>query len=340
MNDKHYGWSRLSRIGIVGIVFSIIMMIIVHVTLAQTEPQIEAGNSHTIALKSDGTVWAWGSNSDGQLGDGTYTDRKTPVQVIDLIDVTDIAGGGDHTIALVSGSTVWAWGSNDYGQLGDGTTTDITTSVQVSGLSSVTAVAAGDNHTIALKPDGRVWACGSNDYGQLGDGTNTNSTTTVQVSSFTVYTSSTGTPSIAAGGEHTIALKSDGTVWGCGSNDEGQLVNGTNTNRRTPVQVSNFNVTSTTPTPTPTPAKGKIFGYVVNVKGTPIKSVLIRLIPEDGGGYRSTYTDEDGFFEFEDLDADDYVIVAKKKGYRQGKKTVEVEEGKEKEIKIKLYAKL
>lgn len=79
MNDKHYGWNRLSRIGIVGIVFSIIMMIIVHVTLAQTEPQIEAGNSHTIALKSDGTVWAWGSNSDGQLGDGTYTDRKTPV---------------------------------------------------------------------------------------------------------------------------------------------------------------------------------------------------------------------------------------------------------------------
>ena len=106
-------------------------------------PQISAGIYHTISLKSDGTVWAWGYNNEGQLGDGTTTQRTTPVQVSGLSGVIAIAGGGYHTIALKSDGTVYAWGRNSEGQLGDGTTTQRTTPVQVSGLSGVIAIAGG-----------------------------------------------------------------------------------------------------------------------------------------------------------------------------------------------------
>jgi Regulator of chromosome condensation (RCC1) repeat/Carboxypeptidase regulatory-like domain len=130
-----------------------------------------AASNFTVFLKGDGTVWAWGSNSNGQLGNGTTTDSSTPVQVSGLSGVTAVAAGSAHAIALKGDGTVWAWGSNSNGQLGNGTTTDSSTPVQVSGLSGVTAVAAGSAYTIALKGDGTVWAWGSNSNGQLGNGT-------------------------------------------------------------------------------------------------------------------------------------------------------------------------
>jgi YD repeat-containing protein len=142
---------------------------------------IAGGSYHTIVLKADGTVWAWGYNGSGQLGDGTTTDRSTPVQVSGLADVAAIAGGYSHTIALKTDGTIWAWGWNEYGQLGDGTTTDRSSPVQVSGLSDVAAIAAGGHHTIVLKADGTVWAWGYNGSGQLGDGTTTHSSMPVQV---------------------------------------------------------------------------------------------------------------------------------------------------------------
>ena len=102
-----------------------------------TEPMISAGGSHIIALKSDGTVWAWGHNYDGQLGDGTKTDKTTPVQVSGLTGIVSISAGYCHTIALKSDGTVWAWGYNYYGHLGDGTKTDKTTPVQVLGENGI-----------------------------------------------------------------------------------------------------------------------------------------------------------------------------------------------------------
>lgn len=132
---------------------------------------VAAGDWHTLALKSDGSVWTWGYNANGQLGDGTGTNRSSPVQVPGLTGVVALAAGWGHTLALKSDGSIWAWGSNPTGQLGDGSTTDGYSPVKVPGLTGVVAVAGGDVHTLALNSDGSVWAWGGNQSSQLGDGT-------------------------------------------------------------------------------------------------------------------------------------------------------------------------
>jgi alpha-tubulin suppressor-like RCC1 family protein len=142
------------------------------------------GYQHSFALKNDGTVWAWGHNSSGQLGNGTFINTTVPVPVSSLTAVTAIAGGGGHSLALKNDGTAWAWGRNFFGQLGNGTNTDSNVPVQVSNLSGVSAIAAGGlkdfEHSLALKNDGTVWAWGFNGFGQLGNGTNTSSNVPVQ----------------------------------------------------------------------------------------------------------------------------------------------------------------
>ena len=144
-----------------------------------------------------------------------------------------IAGGFQFALAVLDDGTAWSWGANFQNQLGDGTTIDRHTPVQVSGLTDVTAVSAGSAHGLALKNDNTVWAWGRNNEGQLGDGNSpTAASTPVQVSGLTDATA------IAGGGQHSLALKSDGTVWAWGYNIEGQLGDGTNTDIDTPVQTS------------------------------------------------------------------------------------------------------
>jgi hypothetical protein len=186
--------------------------------------RLAAGYLHGLALKPDGSLWAWGDNRHGQLGDGT-TARSTPVQV--LTGVAAVSAGTWHTLALKTDGSLWAWGWNGVGQLGDGTTTDRLTPVQV--LSGVAAVSAGHNHTLAIKTDGSLWAWGSNQYGQLGDGTTTERLTPVQVLTRVVATD--------ANHYHTLALKTDGSLWAWGNNQYGRLGDGTTTDRSTPVPV-------------------------------------------------------------------------------------------------------
>ncbi len=193
---------------------------------------VAAGTSHTLALKTNGTVWAWGLNSNGQLGDGTTTQRAVPVQITSLTGIASVEAGAAHTLALRSDGTVWSWGLNTNGQLGDGTTTQRTAPLQLSSLAGMTAVAGGASHSLALKSDGTVWSWGLNTNGQLGDGTTTQRTAPVPI------TALTGITAIAAGTSHSLALKSDGTVWAWGLNTNGQLGDGTTTQRTAPVQIT------------------------------------------------------------------------------------------------------
>jgi alpha-tubulin suppressor-like RCC1 family protein len=168
-----------------------------------------------------GSVWAWGINANGQLGNGSTTDSSVPVQVSNLSAVVAVSGGTFHALALKSDGTVWAWGSNLNGQLGNGTNTSTTTPVQVSNLSGISAISAGSTHSLALRFDGTVWAWGNNFDGQLGVGSDINSNVPLQV------TGLSGVTAIAAGAYDSLALKSDGTVWSWGDDQFGQLGTGT-----------------------------------------------------------------------------------------------------------------
>ena len=162
-------------------------------------------------MLADGTVKAWANNNNGQLGDGSTTNRTTPVSVSGITNAVAIAAGEYHSLALLADGTVKAWGSNSVGELGDGTTTtNRTIPVSVSGITNAVAIAAGEYHSLVLLADGTVKAWGYNINGELGDGSTTNRTTPVNVSSIT------NAVAIAGGGYHSLVLLTDGTVkvWG------------------------------------------------------------------------------------------------------------------------------
>ncbi|HEU5004348.1 MAG TPA: RHS repeat-associated core domain-containing protein, partial [Actinomycetota bacterium] len=194
---------------------------------------IAAGDDHSLGLKSDGTMWAWGDNEAGALGNNSTANSLVPIQVPGMSNVIAIAGGDTHTVALKSDGTVWAWGKNASGQLGNGTTANSLVPVQVSNLTGAVAIASGGHNSMALKSDGSVWVWGDNSAGQLGNNTTTGSSVPVQASGIS-----------AAGGiaidgdddDHTLAVKSDGTVWAWGSNTNGQLGNNSTTNSLVPIR--------------------------------------------------------------------------------------------------------
>ena len=230
-----------------------------------TYVQVSAGTSHSLAVGSDGNVYAWGSNGDGQLGNGTSSDRYTPVRVKtpdrstypDLpADFTylQVSAGTDHSLALGSDGNVYAWGYNGNGQLGDGTSSSRSAPVRVKTPDRSTypdlpadftylQVSAGYQHSLALGSDGNVYAWGWNYYGQLGNGTIYDKHAPVRVKTpdrktypdlpadFTYL-------QVSAGGFHSLALGSDGNAYAWGYNYNGQLGDGTSGGyRTTPVRV-------------------------------------------------------------------------------------------------------
>ena len=128
--------------------------------MATSVQRVAAGGSHSLVILSDGSLWSYGYNNHGQLGDGSTADHYVPVRVAGLSGVTQVAGGDMHTLALRSDGTVWAWGYNGTGQLGDGTTTDRTRPVRVAGLNGVTHIAAGDFFSLAVRSDGTAVGLG------------------------------------------------------------------------------------------------------------------------------------------------------------------------------------
>ena len=195
---------------------------------------LQAGGEHTCAIGRGGGLKCWGSNLSGELGDGTTTDRASPVNVVGLqTGVIALAAGGKHTCALTSAGRVKCWGLNNFGQLGDGSTTDRLTPMAVAGLTArVVAIAAGDSHTCAVINTGGVKCWGLNDFGQLGDGSTANRLTPVDVGGLT-----TRVVAVAAGNGHTCALTRAGGMKCWGSNFWGQLGDGTTTDHLTPADV-------------------------------------------------------------------------------------------------------
>jgi alpha-tubulin suppressor-like RCC1 family protein len=194
--------------------------------------RVAAGAAHSLALAADGTVWAWGENGRGQLGDGSTINRSSPVPVTGMRDVVALAAGGQSSYAVKRDGTLWAWGLNQLGSLGDGTTVDRHLPVQVPGLSDITAVAAGVYHVLALDANGAVWSWGSNGSGQLGDGTTNNRSLAGPVGGLGHVRG------IAAGGGHSLAIEEDGTLWAWGANGAGQLGVGSNVDSSVPILVA------------------------------------------------------------------------------------------------------
>ena len=189
---------------------------------------ITSGHNHSLALRSDGAVYAWGINESGQLGDGKTKNLLLPTQIAALSNIVGLAAGARHSLALRNDGTVWAWGANSAGQLGDATSLARAAPVQVSGLSGITAIAANGEHSLALRNDGTVWAWGGNLVGQLGDGTTTSRSTPRLVGNLI------GAVAIAAGTSHSTAIRDNGNVLSWGANWYGQLGDGTTVNRLSP----------------------------------------------------------------------------------------------------------
>jgi alpha-tubulin suppressor-like RCC1 family protein len=208
--------------------------------LGASVSSVSAGNLHTCAVKTDGSVWCWGSNGNGQLGNGGTTDRASPVRITGLpTTAVEVSAGYSHTCARTSDRKLWCWGSDFFGQLGNGVSGsghDRSTPVQVTSLgSAVAGVSAGGNFTCAVKTNGSLYCWGRDIEGQLGNG---------KQGPFLHYSTPQLVPGISsvagvsAGDLHACARKTDNSLWCWGYNGYGEVGNGTRTNQTVAAQVA------------------------------------------------------------------------------------------------------
>lgn len=196
---------------------------------------LATGTRHSCALNPGGTVQCWGTNSQGQLGDGTTTDRKAPGTVAGITTATQISAfGGDHTCAVLANGAVQCWGDNGTGQLGNGSSTFLnsTQPTTVTGIATAVAVSAGVSHSCAVLASGAVQCWGQNNLGQLGNGTTVSSNLPVLVSGVS------NAKDVSAGNTHSCAVLTTGGIQCWGANGDGALGNNATTNSSTPVAVS------------------------------------------------------------------------------------------------------
>jgi len=198
---------------------------------SQCWQSISAGLDHTIAIRPDGTLWAWGFNGSGQLGDGTTNESSIPVQIGSDSDWMSISAGTNSSFAIKTNGTLWAWGDNFWGQLGDGSFGNNRFSpVKIGFDTNWESISVGRDFTLAIKNDGSLWAWGDNLWGQLGS----------QVSSSLTPTRVGMTSdwrTVAAGASHALGIKIDGTLWSWGYNSKGQLGDGTLIDKSSPVKI-------------------------------------------------------------------------------------------------------
>jgi alpha-tubulin suppressor-like RCC1 family protein len=192
---------------------------------------VAAGDWHTLAIDTDGGLWAWGRNHFGQLGDNTTDNKSSPVRIKDGTLFSSVTASDDHSLAIDTTGRLWAWGRNQQAQLGLNDTANRRVPVQAGASANWASVSTGAIHTLALDKDGGLWAWGSNNSGRLGNGTTDNKAAPVRIREGMRFTS------ISAGGSGSFAVSADGILWAWGSNPSGQLGDGTNIQRLEPVQI-------------------------------------------------------------------------------------------------------
>ena len=203
----------------------------VKISIMGKTSSISTGSFHTLLLDSNGGLWVFGDNSFGQLGDGTTTDRTSPVQIKDDTKFIQVSAGSSHSLAIDSEGKLWAWGYNYYGQLGDGTTTNRTKPVQIKSGTKFIQISARGYHSLAIDSEGSLWSWGDNDRGQLGDGTTTQRRSPVPIKSGTKF------KQISAGYYHSLAIDNEGNLWSWGDNEYGQIGDATREKRTSPIQI-------------------------------------------------------------------------------------------------------
>ena len=215
----------------------------------------DSGAASNLAIRHDGTLWAWGLNNIGQLGVGNTANHSTPVQVGTDSDWKEISWGYHHALAIKDNGTLWAWGWNRDGQIGDNTLIDRTTPKQIGTDNNWKMVAGGFSHSVALKTDGTIWAWGMNDFGQIGINSYQN-----KILVPTMVGTDQDWVHISAGEETTLAIKSNGTLWSWGNNVIGQIGGGLGA-QRVPNQIGIDNDWKTA-------EAGAIHGFAIKNNGT------------------------------------------------------------------------
>ncbi len=207
---------------------------IISLANAQCWKYVAGNGTHTLAIKTDSTLWAWGYNDSGQLGNSSSAYRYAPTQVGSASGWQTVAAGYYYSLGIKNG-TLWAWGANSFGQLGDGSYNEVLLPAQIGTGVNWLSVSCGFDFSVALKKDGTLWAWGENADGELGDGTNSNKNIPTQVGTGTDW------QSVATGDDFCLAVKNDGTLWSWGYNLNGQLGDGTTITKYVPIQIGSDN---------------------------------------------------------------------------------------------------
>jgi alpha-tubulin suppressor-like RCC1 family protein len=195
--------------------------------------QASAGRFHSLGLRANGSLWAWGNNGQGRLGDNTTTNKSSPVSVVGGITDWIQVSAGTHSLGVRANGSLWAWGNNDAGRLGDNTVVHRSSPVSVvGGFTDWIQVSAGNQFSLGVRANGSLWAWGNNAFGRLGDNTTASKSSPVSVvGGFTDWIDA------SAGGTHSFGIRSNGTLWAWGDNAYGRLGDNTVVNKSSPVSV-------------------------------------------------------------------------------------------------------
>jgi alpha-tubulin suppressor-like RCC1 family protein len=209
----------------------------VQIGALSTWTQIAAGNYSSYAIQSNGTLWSWGYNAQGQLGQNNTANLSSPTQVGALSNWTQISVNSTSAtaLALQSNGTLWAWGYNAFGQIGNSNTTNLSSPVQIGALTLWIKIASGGYSSYAIQSNGTLWSWGLNSQGQLGLNTTVGVSSPVQIGTASTWIQ------VGAGSLQLAAIQNNGTLWMCGYNSQGQIGNNSTTNISVLTQVGSLN---------------------------------------------------------------------------------------------------